>query len=178
MATPISPSARLQELLPQLMQPAQQPGVPFLRFQLLEDTVALLPMTQVREAMVLPATQVTALPNMPEAVIGLMSSRSSVFGLIDLPHALGFPGVIRTSRQYQVIVVATDNTAAAGDETLLGLAVPNVQGIIRLETGIIGQEAQRIRSELYPYLLGSVSEADGQIPVLSAAAIAKCDRLT
>ncbi len=178
----LKPSARLQELLPNLLDSAQLSGDPYLQFRLNDDITAMLSMDDVSEALLVRSEHITALPNMAESVIGLMSSRDSVFGVVDLPHTLGYPASLGSTRQYQVIVVnikpnqLIDNNSSAprdafSDVTLLGFAVPQIDGIKRLEADQLQPMDESELPELRQYTSGYVTEPDLTEPDLKAVLI-------
>jgi positive phototaxis protein PixI len=70
---------KLQELLPSLFESSQITGEVFLRFELIPDMSVLFAMADVQESLLVPAEQITLIPNMSESVIGLMGSRNHVF---------------------------------------------------------------------------------------------------
>ncbi|PZD73586.1 hypothetical protein C1752_02112 [Acaryochloris thomasi RCC1774] len=157
--------SRLQELLPQLFQATQLPGQPYLRFVLTEGVGALVPMGAVQESLIVAAEQVTTLPNMTPAVIGLMSSREQVLCLVSLAQMLGYPSTMGSLRQYPVIVVRVPRSkyqGAAEGETLLGLAVSHIQGVVRLEPNQLQAKTELCPTNLNPYVVGT-SQLDGQL---------------
>lgn len=166
-----SPSTRLQELLPQLMQATPSAGAPYLKFQLFKETLMLLPMTDVREATIVSASQLAALPNMSESFMGLMSSRDQVFGVIDLPHALGLTSDVTQSRQYQIIIVSTSSRCSTQSrEEILGLAVPQVLGMARLDPGDIEPCSGDIAPYLQTLSSGQVSKSQDVLLVMNLQA--------
>lgn len=168
--------SRLQTLLPQLFQATQLPGQPYLRFVLTEGVGAVVPMEAVQESLIIPAEQVTTLPNMTPAVIGLMNSREQVFCLVGLAQMLGYPSAVGGLRQYSVIVVRVPRSEyqSAEGEALLGLSVSQIQGVVRLETAQIQAKTELCPAQLDPYVVGT-SQLEGQltyvldVPALSAA---------
>ncbi len=160
--------SRLQELLPQLFQSTQLQGQPYLRFILTEGVGALMPMSSVQESLMVRARQVTTLPNMARVVMGLMSSREQVFCLVNLEQLLGYPSNLGTLRQYRVIVVRVPRSQYQGgteDEALLGLAVPQIQGVIRLEPEQIQGKSDLCPANLDAYVIGTC-QTDGQLAYL------------
>lgn len=172
--------SRLQELLPQLFQTTQLPGQPYLRFLLTEGMVALMSMEHVQESLIVPAEQITALPNMARSVLGLMSSREQVFCLVNLPQLLGYPAIVGIQRQYRVIVVRIPRseyqTAADGD-ALLGLAVPQIQGVTRLNEEQLQTDIPLCPANLQPYATSGCQQ-DGQVAyILYPPALAQAPAL-
>ena len=124
----LTPSKRLLELFPTLLTPpAQGEDYFFLRFKLFESQLGLISMEAVKETILVEADSITPIPNMPQACLGLISSRDEVFPVIDLPFALGNPEPSRSTRKYQIIVI--DIQPHLVESKLIGLIVPQVQGV-------------------------------------------------
>lgn len=172
--------SRLQELLPQLFQATQLPGQPYLRFLLTDGMSALISMEHVQESLIVPAEQITALPNMTRSVLGLMSSREQVFCLVNLPQMLGYPEVAGTQRQSRVIVVRVPRSeyqAAGEDDALLGLAVPQIQGVTRLNEEQLQADTTFCPANLAPYVTDACQQDDQLMYVLYPPALAKAPAL-
>jgi positive phototaxis protein PixI len=149
--------ARLQQLLPELFQPVQVIGDPYLRFQLTPEIPVLLSMERVQEALVVPANSISPLPNLPAFSIGLMNARDRVFLVVDLAQILGLPPLPINPRNYQVIVIQSSEMGTDSSESrkYIGLAVQRVRGVARFETGQLQSLTHGFPSCLAPYLLGS-----------------------
>ena len=172
--------SRLQELLPQLFQTTQLPGQPYLRFLLAEGMSALMSMEHVQESLIVPAEQITALPNMARSVLGLMGSREQVFCVVNLPQLLGYPLIAGTQRQYRVIVVRvprSDYQKVTDGEALLGLAVPQIQGVSRLSEEQLQADTSLCPANLAPFVTGTC-QLDGQLAyILYPPALAQAPAL-
>lgn len=156
------------------MQAVETPGDPYLRFQLFEDTSMLLPMTAVREAIVVSANRLTALPNMSESFIGLLNSRDLVFGVVDLPYALGFTKEGVQTGQYQIIIVRTAPALTHSSqmtEEVLGLAVPKILGITRFDHGDIQPCSDDTPMNLRTLSIGQVSTSQEPLLVMDLQAV-------
>lgn len=168
-----TPLSRLQELLPQLFQANQLRSEPYLRFQLTAEMTALFSMEQVKESLLVDAEQITPLPNLPDPVIGIVSSRNHVFCVIDLAQLLMLPSVVTSSQRYHIVVVGVSQSLsqpASESELLLGIAVERIQGITRLNSSKLQSPIANFPASLTPYLRGCVG--DEQTPVLDVRAIA------
>lgn len=166
---------RLQQLLPELFQPLVVAGDLYLRFQLTPEIPALLPMAQVQEALLVPATAISPLPNLPAFTIGMMNARDRVFCVVDLGQLLGLPSLLVNPHNYQVIVInfrALGTESRDAPEKYLGLAVLKVSGVARFETKPLPMLAENCPTCLEPYLLGSLTEKNRQIFVLNPEPIA------
>ncbi len=164
-----SAASRIQANLQDLFKANLAPGNAYIRFQLTSDMTALLSMEQVQESLVVGAEKITPLPSMPESVIGIMSSRERVFCVFDLAQLLTLPRNLIDPRQYQIIVLQT-----IGESPIyLGLAVTNIQGIMRLPTEKIQPSIDAFSANIAPYIYGAVQEEETMIPVLEFDRIAK-----
>jgi positive phototaxis protein PixI len=170
---------RLQQLLPQLFQPLQVVGDPYLRFQLTPDIPALLSMERVQEALLVANSSISPLPNMPALAIGLMNARDRVFLVVDLAQVLGLPPLPINPRNYQVIVIRLSELGNEDNEAqkYLGLAVHKVRGVARFETAQLKSLAKEYPVGLQPYVLGSFQETKEQILVLDTGSIANAPLL-
>lgn len=155
---------RLKNLLPQLFSEQQRQGDYYLRFQLTNRISALIDLKYVQESLTVDGDQITAVPNLPEYVVGLMSSRNQVFLAIDLAHLTGFPPETVNLRQYQTIVVQIDS-----EQNLFGLTVKSIQGISRIVPEQFSADILAIPDPLSPFVKSSVMQARKESDHLSAA---------
>jgi twitching motility protein PilI len=126
---------RLKNLLPQLFSTKKLEGKYYLRFQLTTELSALIDLKYVQESLTINSEQITAVPNLPEYVVGLMSSRNQVFLAVDLAHLIGFPPTTINLRQYQTIVVQVNsgiNSVESEEKNLFGLTIKCILGISRI----------------------------------------------
>lgn len=150
---------RLKDLLPQLFSPQQLEGDYYLRFQLTGKISALIDLSYVQESLTINSDKITAVPNLPEYVVGLMSSRNQIFLAIDLAHLAGFPPETINLRQYQTIVVKINSETSYGqsDEiNLFGLTVKRIQGISRILPDKFSPVTEAMPNILRPFVQKSV----------------------
>jgi positive phototaxis protein PixI len=171
--------ARLQQLLPQLFQPIEVAGDLYLRFQLTPEMPALLSMDRVKEALLVPASEISPLPNMPEFTIGIMNVRDHVLCVVDLGQLLGLPSMPMNLQNHQVVVInllskGTEETHTSEPfaEKYLGLAVSRVRGVARFEPETLKPLGANSLECLRPYQMGYFIEAEEQLLLLDTAAIA------
>jgi positive phototaxis protein PixI len=145
-------------------------GVPYLRVQLTAQQAALLPMDRTQEAISVSADRVTPVPNMPDCVLGLLNQRSHVFWAIDLAQLLGLTAQPSTAQQYNLAIIQSDGLP-------LGLVVPEVSGILRINTEDIESPIGAIAPELVPYLSGCYVQAQETVWVLDPKAIVQSSNL-
>ncbi len=149
---------RLKELLPQLFSDRQTTGDYYLRFQLTDSISALIDLKYVQESLTIQGDRITPIPNLPEYVVGLMSSRNQVFLAIDLAHIIGFTPETVNLRQYQTIIVRDTeitNNSQNDEVNLFGLTVKRIEGIAR----ILPQDFSAVVEDLPSALHSFVSNA-------------------
>lgn len=124
-------------------------GEAYLKFQLNQETSAVLSMSQAQEVFVLPVGRLTPMPNMPYYVLGLLNRRSKVLWVIDLAKMLGLPGDLTNVQHYNSVII---NSGAVS----LGVIVQAVEGVMRLKSESIQPPIGQVSSGLVPYLRGCV----------------------
>lgn len=182
--------AKLDQLLPQLFQGSSPEGKAYLRFQLTADIAAAISMDRVQESLLVGSEQISPLPNLPEAVIGIMSARNRIFCVVDLAQLLMLPSTLTLARQYHTIVVRansgnlpadsfqSDNNSALLEERelFLGIAVDRIQGITRFTTDKLQSPKFNFPAQLVPYLSGAVTEDGHQLLILDIESISDAAR--
>ena len=163
-----SPASKLHANVQDFFEVDLAPGDAYLRFKLTSDLTALLSMAQVEESLVVEAERITPVPNMPKAIIGMVSSRDQVFCVFDLAQALGLSSEGIAPQQYQIIVVQTNDEQPFH----IGLAINRLYGVVRFTKENIQSSLQGVPPQIAPYLCGSVH----QNKVLSL--VIDCDRIS
>jgi len=156
-------------------------GDAYLSFQVDEQNPAVFSMERVKEVIVIPAREITPMPNVPECVLGLLARRSRVMWVVDLAQMLTSKPLTSNIRQYTVIVIQVNQAnvqqnmllAPSSSQALLGLIVREVKGGIRLASDLIQSPPENLSLSLTPYLKGSVLQQDSILLVLDAEAIAR-----
>jgi twitching motility protein PilI len=136
----------------------------YLRLELGQTTPVVLPMKHAQEVLILPAKRITVMPNMPPYLLGLLNQRSRILWVADLPQLLQLEPVDRNLQQFHLAIIRVDNVP-------LGLVVPQVAGIIRLNTEEIQSPLGNVSEGLIPYLQGCLMQPEGIFLVLDPAAI-------
>lgn len=147
-----SPASKLHANVQDFFVADLAPGDAYLRFKLTSDITALMSMAQVEESLVVEAQRITPLPNMPEAIIGMISSRDQVCCVFDLAQALGLTSEGMAPQQYQIIVIRTQDE----QPLYIGLAVNRLYGIARITQENIQFASQSAIPQIAPYLCGTV----------------------
>ncbi|MEH2070711.1 MAG: chemotaxis protein CheW [Nostoc sp.] len=142
----------------------------YLKFQLNQQTGAVLSMKYTQEAIIVPVESVTSMPNMPPCILGLMNWRSRIIWVIDLPKILNLESLDYRVRQYNVIVVRVESL-------LLGLVVQEIKGTTKFVADEIHSPIGQVASSLVPYLCGCVVQQKEILLVLDAQAIVQSSSL-
>lgn len=149
------------------VSPKPQPnnlGDGYIKFQLNQQTAAMLSMRHTQEAIIVPVESVTSMPNMPVCILGLMNWRSRIIWVVDLPRILNLESLDHRQRQYNVIVVRVESM-------LLGLVVQEIKGTAKFLPDEICSPVGQVASSLVPYLCGCVVQQQEILLVLDAQAI-------
>lgn len=138
-------------------------GEAYLKFQLAPRVPAVFAAKAVEEATVLPTSQVTAIPNMPPCMVGLVNRRNRVIWLANLVKLLGMPIPERPTQQYSTVIVKAGSS--------LGLIVDEIDGIIHLPAESLQPPPAQVNPILVPYLKGCAVQDDQIVLVLDAEAV-------
>ncbi|NDJ22972.1 chemotaxis protein CheW [Nostoc sp. B(2019)] len=139
-------------------------GDGYLKFQLNQQTAAVLSMKYTQEAIIVPVESVTSMPNMPACILGLMNWRSRIIWVIDLPRMLNLQSLDNRLRQYNAIVIRVESL-------LLGLVVQEIKGTTKFLSDDVHSPVGQVASSLVPYLRGCVVQQKEILLVLDAQAI-------
>ncbi|BCX12747.1 MAG: hypothetical protein KatS3mg067_1685 [Thermosynechococcus sp.] len=141
-------------------------GAPYLRLLVHEQCTALLPMTEIQQVLVLLPQQLTAIPNMPAMVMGLLNFRNRIVWVLDLAQLLNLEPL---PLERSLVTIALLQTPK-GD---LGLALRQVRGIVRLPQEAIQSPVGTVNAALVPYLKGCCHLGAEILFILDGAAIAE-----
>ncbi|MBD0385132.1 MAG: purine-binding chemotaxis protein CheW [Nostoc sp. C3-bin3] len=139
-------------------------GDGYLKFQLNQQTAAVLSMKHTQEAVIIPIESVTSMPNMPSCILGLMNWRSRIIWVVDLPRMLNLESLDYRVRQYSAIVIQVESL-------VLGLVVQEIKGTTKFISDDIHSPIGQVASSLVPYLCGCVVQQQEILLVLDALAI-------
>lgn len=169
--------SRLEDLLPELFHTTDLPGKLYLRCQITSEITPLISMEYVEESLLIPREEITTIPDLSPLCIGLMNSRDHVFFVVDLPQLLGFSPLSTYLRDYHIIIINIstflDQSLPLEREIFLGLAVNQIEGMIRLTTDQILPPQTTFSSSIIPYLSGVVNQEDTLIPILQLNEVVK-----
>jgi positive phototaxis protein PixI len=133
----------------------------YLEFKLNQETGALLSINHIQEAISVTITSVTAIPNMPNCILGLMNWGSHIIWVVDLPKMFNLERFDHRLRQYNIIVIQIE-------AMILGLVVQEIQGTTKFTTDDIRSPLGQVASSLVPYLCGCIVQQDEILLVLDA----------
>ncbi|MFO5526959.1 MAG: chemotaxis protein CheW [Cuspidothrix sp.] len=142
----------------------------YLKFQLNQQTGAVLSISHTQEAIVTPVTSVTAIPNMPSCVLGLMNWRSHIIWIVDLPKMFNLESLDYRLRQYNIIVIQIKSM-------ILGVVVQEIQGTTKFTVDDICSPVGQVASSLVPYLCGCIVQQEEILLVLDAVHILQSEIL-
>jgi twitching motility protein PilI len=142
-------------------------GEPYLRFQLAPNTSALLEMTAIEEVRVLSAQRLTPMPNMPTAVLGLMSHRSRIRWVLDVAQLMGLSPLETNLQQYDLLLLKVNKVS-------FGVVVQRIENTVWFPPAAVHVPPEAAEpSPLAPFLQGCVLQDQNILWVLNAAAIAE-----
>jgi twitching motility protein PilI len=136
-----------------ILSSPQVKGEAYLKLQLDAKNLILIPMQQARQVLQTPAERLSAIPNMPVCILGLLNQRSRVIWVADLPQMLGLEPLDLDAQGYSVAVVQVGTL-------VLGLAVNAVAGVVRSESPITPIAEGSAIAKLTPYLLGTLKQEE------------------
>jgi twitching motility protein PilI len=139
-------------------------GQAYLKLQLDAKTQAALPMDSSQEVLIVPASRLTFMPNMPTCVLGLLNQRSRVYWVVDLRQLLEMKALPSDAQQYNIAIARSGNAS-------LALAVLSVKGVTRFLPEVIQSPIGTVAPGLTPYLRGLVPQEREILLVLDPEAI-------
>ncbi|HBB31285.1 MAG TPA: chemotaxis protein CheW [Cyanobacteria bacterium UBA8803] len=145
----------------------------FLRFHLLPDTTALLPIEQLTEVLTIPRGQIVPIFQMPAWVIGAYNWRGEVLWMVDLGHLVGLTPwhqeAVSASTYTALVLQASANsaTSVSAKNQMLGLVVNRVEDIEWCNPDLIqSPPSSSVTPELVPFLRGYWLKSNGEMLVL------------
>ncbi|MFN4955545.1 MAG: chemotaxis protein CheW [Aphanizomenon sp.] len=136
----------------------------YIKFQLNQQTGAVLSIAHTQEVIVVPVTSVTAIPNMPACILGLMNWRSHIIWVVDLPKMFNLECLDHRLYQYNIIVIQIESM-------ILGLVVQEIKGTTKFIVDDVRSPIGQVASSLVPYLCGCVVQQEQILLVLDAVHI-------
>jgi len=153
--------------------PSSRASEQFLRFYLLPDTTALLPIQQLTEVLTIPKAQIVPIFQMPAWVMGAYNWRGEVLWMVDLGHLVGLTPWHQqaniTSAHTAIVLQAPtkDSTATNPKHEMLGLVVNRVEDIEWCNPDWIqSPPSSTVTPELVPFLRGYWLKSNGEMLVV------------
>lgn len=119
-----------------------------LRFVIPSGMSFVLPAEGIREVMQQPPDRITPIPNVSPLLLGTINLRGQVIWVADLGQFLGDPTPLRTDRA-EIPVIAIED-----QDTLLGLAVDEMQGMRWLAGEKLDIQLNNIPDSMAPFIRG------------------------
>nr|WP_238718097.1 chemotaxis protein CheW [Petrachloros mirabilis] len=141
-------------------------GDPYLKLRLDAEITALIPMVFAQEVLVVPEERLTLIPNMPAWALGLLNQRSRVFWVVDLLRLFNQDAFAVSQRLYNIVILRADQMP-------LGIAVPQVNGVLRFPSEALQSPVGAVSDHLTPYLRGCVPWENDILLVLDPQAIVR-----
>lgn len=149
-------------------------GQQFLRFHLLPDTTAMLPVDQMTEVLTVPFSQVVPIPQMPAWVMGVYNWRGEILWMVDLGQLVGLAPLYQqaSSRSSYTAIIIHGTQQSSGKQTtnqktgrkVLGLLVSRVEDMEWCNPdGIQSPPPSAVTPELVPFLRGYWLKSNGEI---------------
>lgn len=164
------PTIPTQEQLP---GSSTQENEQFLRFHLLPDTTALLPIHQLTEVLTIPRGQIVPIFQMPAWVMGAYNWRGEVLWMVDLGHLVGltpwYQQAASGSAYTAIVLQATtkQSNSTHGNSEMLGLVVNRVEDIEWCHIDWIqSPPSASVTPELVPFLRGYWLKNNGEMLVI------------
>lgn len=151
----------------------------FLRFHLMPDTTAMLPIQQLTEVLTIPTDQIVPISHMPPWVMGVYNWRGEILWIIDIGHLVGLTPWHQqesSGSAYKAIVLkahSNQGKTTTIKNLMLGLVVSSVEDIEWCNTDLIqSPPSSAITSDLVPFLRGYWLNSNGEmLPVMDGSAI-------
>ena len=139
----------------------------YLKFNLLTNMAASLPVEQLVAVLKIEAGQITTIPHLPPWIMGVYNWRGEILWIIDIGHLLGGTPLSQKTTlvaQYNILLLEQPSGSTT-EPSHLGVAVCQVQDIKLLSLDNI-QSPTVISETLVPFLRGYWLETTGEMLVL------------
>lgn len=150
-------------------------GQQFLRFHLLPDTTALLPVYQMTEVLTISLNQIVPIPHMPAWIVGVYNWRGEILWIVDLGHLIGLASIHQQTLRrltYTTIVIHATQQGVGRQRLgnrltgrkMLGLVVTQVEDMEWCDTNLIQAPLPAsVSPELAPFLRGYWMKSNGEM---------------
>lgn len=145
----------------------------FLRFHLVPDTTAILPLHQITEVLTMAVGEIMPIPHMPVWVMGVYNWRGEILWMVDLGYLVGLTPwyqQVTNDSTYTTIVIQSMQQVRSPQQVgnsgtgkkQLGLVVNRVEDMEQCHPEEI-QSLPATTPELVPFLRGSWQNANGEV---------------
>jgi positive phototaxis protein PixI len=143
-------------------------GERFLRFQLVPDTAALLPISQLAEVLTIPVGQITPIPQLPAWVMGAYNWRGEALWMVDLAHLIGFTpwhqqGINTTCSAVVLRVCSMSMLDTNARNQMIGLVIHRAEMIEWCDSALFeSPSSDVVTPELMPFLRQYYLKSNGE----------------
>ncbi|EKV01370.1 chemotaxis signal transduction protein [Leptolyngbya sp. PCC 7375] len=139
----------------------------YLKFSLLNDVTALLPISQLAAALKIEVSQITAIPHLPPWIMGVYNWRGEILWLVDIGHLLGGNPLHQqpTLTTHYNTLLLEKSSIETPERYHLGLVVHQIKGIELFSLDTI-QSPSVISETLVPFLRGYWLGEAGEMLIL------------
>ncbi len=143
----------MQSPIQMLSQPSDT--AQYLKFSLLADIIALLPVKQLAAVLKIEATQITAIPHLSPWIMGVYNWHGEVLWVVDMGHLLGGEPIYHqnTFHTHYKVLLLEQPSQKSPERRHLGLVVHQIEGIELLSRDEI-QSPSNVSELLVPFLQG------------------------
>ncbi|ESA35455.1 chemotaxis signal transduction protein [Leptolyngbya sp. Heron Island J] len=136
-----------------LSQPADK--VQYLKFHVLTDITALLPVAELAAALKIEVAKITAIPHLSPWIIGVYNWHGEVLWIVDMGHLLGAKPLYQQEilPTYYNTLLLEQSSPAVSEQRRLGLVVHQIEGLELLSRDTI-QSLSAVSEALVPFLQG------------------------
>jgi positive phototaxis protein PixI len=145
----------------------------YLRFSLLPDTTAMLPVNQMTEVLNIALDGIVPIPHMPSWTMGVYNWRGEVLWLVDLGHLVGLTPIYqeRNSRSYYSAIVIHHHHIHQEQKSIarktIGLIVDRVEDMEWCNPDWIQSSLEtKVNAQLVPFLRGFWLKENSEILVV------------
>lgn len=136
-------------------------GEKFLRFQLGEEGIALLPLNIIKQVMQVSVAEILTVPQMPACVLGIYNWRGEMLWMVDIGKFMGFPNLATGGLENLMAI------AIQVQDQFLGLIVQQINDIELHDLNQINMPNLGLFSpEILPYLQGYLIGANKEVLML------------
>ncbi len=136
----------------------------FLRFHLVPNTTALLPISHLVEVLTIPIGQIMPIPHMKGWVMGVYNWRGEILWMVDLGHLVGLTPWYQQAASSSTYKAVVQRSPSSAQSQILGLVVNRIENIEWYDPDLIQfPPSETVIPELSPFLRGCWLKSDGEM---------------